>query len=263
VTNPDVNHWLDDRCAEAFWDQCQAVPYKELLRDTAALLDPKPGETWLDLGCGSGLLTREVWRASEGRVGRVVAVDCAAANAGAIDRLRARLEPAPRPGQVEFRCANFSNGLDGFETASADGIVSGLAISYAEHRDPATGRYTDRAYNRLLAEMARVLRPGGRLVVSVNVPQPDFWRIVWRSLRRSWRLSKPGRILRNTWRMQRYGRWLKREAGRGRFHFLPLPELLARLRAAGFGDCRYQLSYADQAYLVRAEKPAADVARVA
>jgi hypothetical protein len=52
-----------------------------------------------------------------------------------------------------------------------------------------------------------------------------------------------------------YGRWLKREARRGRFHYLPALEVTARLREAGFGriDCR--LSYAGQAFVFRARKP--------
>jgi ubiquinone/menaquinone biosynthesis C-methylase UbiE len=75
------NHWFDDRCARAFWDQRQALPYRELLRDTAAWLDPRPGEHWLDLGCGCGQLTAQLWQRSGGGLARVVAVDCAAASA--------------------------------------------------------------------------------------------------------------------------------------------------------------------------------------
>ena len=44
-----VNHWFDDRCAEAFWDQKQALPYQDLLRHTVAWLEPQPGEHWLDI----------------------------------------------------------------------------------------------------------------------------------------------------------------------------------------------------------------------
>ena len=31
-------------------------------RDVVALLDPKPGENILDLGCGTGLLTEEIFQ---------------------------------------------------------------------------------------------------------------------------------------------------------------------------------------------------------
>ena len=262
MTAADVNHWFDDRCARAFWDQRQALPYQELLRDTAAYLDPRPGERWLDLGCGGGQLTALLWALSEGKVGGVVSVDCAAANAEAIAKLAAKMRPAPRPGQIAFRVGDISQGLGDFETASFDGIVSGLAISYAESQD-ASGNYTDAAYNRLLAELFRVLKPGGRLVFSVNVPEPRFWRIFWKSLGRGFKVSHAGRTLVNAVRMQRYGRWLKREARRGRFHFFPAEEIVRRLGSAGFQGVAVRLSYAEQAYVVRAEKRAEAVAGAA
>jgi ubiquinone/menaquinone biosynthesis C-methylase UbiE len=251
-----TNRWFDEGCARAFWDQRQALPYQDLLRDTAAWLDPRPGQTWLDLGCGGGQLTALLWTLSAGQLGRIVAMDCAAVNAQPLARLQERLTPRPGPGQIVFRAADFSHGLPDLASNSFDGVVSGLAISYAESRDPVTGRYTDTAYNRLLAELFRVLKPEGRLVFSVNVPEPRFWRIFWRSLRRGLRISHAGRLLLNLWRMQRHGRWLKREARRGRFHFLPVSEVLGRLARVGFEAAEHRLSYAEQAYVFRVRKAA-------
>jgi SAM-dependent methyltransferase len=227
-----------------------------LLADTGRWLDPRPGERWLDLGCGGGQLTALLWRKSQGQLDQVVAVDCAAANAAAIAKLRSKLTPRPRDEQMPFRVGNLSDGLGDFADASFDGVVSGLAISYAESQDPATGQYTDAAYNRILAEIIRVLRPGGRLVFSVNVPEPRFWRILWKSLGRAGQVSKPGRALINGLKMQSYGHWLKREARRGRFHFFPFQEIHRRLQAAGFQGIRGRLSYAEQAYVVSAARAA-------
>ena len=56
--------------------------------------------------------------------------------------------------------------------------------------------------------------------------------------------------------MLRYGRWLKLEARAGRFHYLPAPEVTARLTAAGFHRVEHRLSYAGQAFVFRAQKPA-------
>jgi len=261
MRSSEANHWLDDACARAFWDQHKAIPYQELLRDTANFLSPKAGERWLDLGCGSGQLTSLLWKRSKGLVRHIVAFDCAAANALAISRLRTRLRPSAPHRQIEFVQGNFSEGLGIFPEAYFDGVVSGLALSYAESRDPVTGRFTDAAYNRCLAEVGRVLKPEGHFVFSVNVPQPRFWRIFWRSLRMAFQLSKPAKVLVNALRMQRYGRWLRHEAQRGRFHFFPLPEIVARLGKAGLEVTDNCLSYAGQAYVISARKQLAPSSR--
>ncbi len=250
---PDLNYWYDKRCARAYWSQGDLGPYRQLYRHTAAWLDPAAGEHWLDLGCGMGRLTRLLWEKSAGALGRSVSLDCAAANADAFDALRADLAVSPE--RLQFLHADFSPGLGSFADGSFDGAVSGLAIQYAQHWSAEAGAWTTEAYDHLLAEVFRVLRPGGRFVFSVNVPNPNWLWVGVRSIPDLFRARRPLKFVRNCLRMSRYGAWLKREAARGRFHYLGSATIQAKLLSAGFKGVEHRRSFAKQAYVFRARKP--------
>jgi SAM-dependent methyltransferase len=249
------NYWPDAKCAKAFWSQQEVRPYRRLLADTLDRAAPAAGDRWLDLGCGSGPLTAGLWERSGGTVAEVVGLDCAAVNEQAYARLRAALAPPPGD-RVRFLCHDFSRGLAPLADSSFDHAVSGLSITYAEHWSDAEGRWTDHAYDRILAEVFRVLRPGGRFVFSVNVPGPKWWKVGLLSAGDIFRTGRPLRFLKRGWRMMKYGRWLKQEARAGRFHYLPADAVAAKLAAAGFADIDHRLSYAGQAFVFRAVKPA-------
>ncbi len=249
-----VNHWSDARCAKAFWSQTELPVFRRLVSDTLDDAAPASGEHWLDLGCGGGTLTRGLWDRTRGTVGRVVGLDTAAANAGKYADFAAKVWAGDR---VEFRHGDFSHGLGGLPAESFDHAISGLSISYAEHFDPQTGRWTQQAYDRLLADVCRVLKPGGRFVFSVNVPDPSWWAVGLRSLAGAvWQSGRPVKFLKNAARMMRYGAWLKREARAGRFHYLPADVTADKLARAGFARVTHRLSYAGQAFVFRAEKGA-------
>lgn len=247
------NHWPDARCAKAFWSQQEARPYRRLLADTLDWCGPAAGERWLDLGCGGGPLSRGLWERSGGAIAEVVGLDCAAVNETAYANLRQTLTPPPGD-RVRFECLDFSGGLGHIPDGAFDHAVSGLSITYAESYDAAAGRWTTAAYDRILAEVYRVLRPGGRFVFSVNVPEPAWWRVAIGSVADVFRTGRPLRLLRRAKRMLKYGRWLKQEARVGRFHYLPAGEVVGKLRAAGFVSVDYRTSYAGQAFVFRAIK---------
>ncbi len=245
-----VNYWPDNRCAKAFWGQHNLPPYQQLLSDTTNRLSPKPGDRWLDLGCGRGMLTRAVWEQSHGQVREVIGLDIAPANADAYDKLQRALRPAPRPGQVRFIAADFSTGLKQFADNSIDGVVSGLALTYAESYCDKRRSWTSDAYDHVLAEVRRVLKPDGQFVFSVNVPEPAWGKVAWDSIRGTFDARRPHRYLLKAWRMYRYGGWLKREARRGRFHYLPLEIIRAKLLALGFDQVEGTLSFSEQAFII-------------
>jgi SAM-dependent methyltransferase len=121
---------------------------------TFALLGARPGQTVLDLGCGSGDDTRAL-AALVGEAGRAVGVDrCQDAIA------EARRRSGARAGSPEYRLGDaerldFADGT--FDGCRAERLLSCLA-------EPERG----------LAEMARVARPGARVVVS----EPDWTRLL-------------------------------------------------------------------------------------
>lgn len=259
----EKNYWHDDQCAKAFWDQKNGGPYQGLVRDTFTHVRTTPGESWLDLGCGSGQLTSTLWHLSGGQLKRIVAADCAAVNAEAIAEIRRSAQPVVADSQIQFQQVDFSHGLPQFKSAEFDGVISGLAISYAESQDPKTGKYNDHAYQQLLSEISRVLKPNGKFVFSVNVPEPGFWKVFFRSLRGGHRVAHARRVLVNAVRMQVYGHWLKKQARKGRFHFYPIEELTARLARAGLHVASHQISYVGQAYVVSSVKSTQSAIRAA
>lgn len=112
-----------------------------------AFSDLSPGEAVLDLGCGAGIdLLLAADRVGDG--GRVIGVDM---TDEMIARARANVEAAGRP-NVEVRKGLIED-LP-VEDSSIDVVISNCVINLSPDKP------------RVFAEIARVLRPGGRMRVS-------------------------------------------------------------------------------------------------
>jgi ubiquinone/menaquinone biosynthesis C-methylase UbiE len=121
---------------------------RELRFRTANLARVQPGEAVLDVGCGTGTLAMEVAR-RVGRAGRVAGVD-----PGTEQIARARAKAARRHVPIEFQIGVIEQLA--FPDQTFDVVFSTLMM----HHLPAPLK------RQGLAEIARVLKPGGRLVIA-------------------------------------------------------------------------------------------------
>ena len=122
---------------------------------TLARLVLRPGETLLDVGCGTGALLREAVREVPGL--RALGLDLSAAM---LRMARAARSPGSPEAPPALLVAADAAGLP-LHAESADAVVSVSSFHYWPDPDSA------------LAEIVRVLRPAGRLVITDWCA--DFW----------------------------------------------------------------------------------------
>jgi SAM-dependent methyltransferase len=116
---------------------------------TLALAGEVIGRRILDAGCGSGPL----FAALRDKGAILTGID---SSAGMLDCARQRLGP-----DADLRVADLTQPLP-FADASFDDVIASLVLHYFQDWGPT------------LAEMRRVLRTGGRLIVSVFHPTNDY-----------------------------------------------------------------------------------------
>ncbi len=164
----DADYFLSERCEgfDRFLDAHQLSPLKERELD---LLAPRAGERMLDAGCGRG----EVLLAAAGRGAGVAGIDYAEAAIAIASTTLADVDGAEvRRGDVTSLP---------WEDGSFD---VALFADVIEHLDAGQ-------VDAALAELHRVLRPGGRLLVHTS-PNLLFLRIGWPLARLGMRLARRG-----------------------------------------------------------------------
>lgn len=192
--------YLDTVSATGF-----AAAYK---RETFELLGVRPGGRYLDAGCGTGDDVLAMARLA-GPAGGAVGVDCDAALVAEAWR---RAAAAGVPG-AEFRLG------DAHRLEWADGAFDGARADRAvQHMDDPA---------RVMAELARVTRPGGRVVVG----EPDWETLVVDSPRRA---TTRAVVHHMTDRLVRHG-WIGRQLPRF-FRQAGLADVTARGGVMAFTD---------------------------
>jgi ubiquinone/menaquinone biosynthesis C-methylase UbiE len=131
------------------WDAMRTAFFSEAVRETAcAVAGIKPGQLAADIGAGSGFITEGLLQ----RGVRVIAVDQSQAMLSEMRRKFAGANLDLRLGEAE------SLPLD---SASVDAVFANMYLHHVEH--PALA----------ISEMARLLKPGGRLVIT-DLDEHDF-----------------------------------------------------------------------------------------
>ena len=127
-------------------EQYSGMPYAEMLRRVVEASQLAPGDRVLDVGAGTGTLTLLI--AHELKDGHVVGID---PTPEMLNRARERARAAGMADRIEFRQAA-AESLP-FADASFDAVVSSIAMHHTTVRQS-------------LREIARVLKPGGRLAIA-------------------------------------------------------------------------------------------------
>jgi 2-polyprenyl-3-methyl-5-hydroxy-6-metoxy-1,4-benzoquinol methylase len=133
-----ASNWSSGYASGGFGRRLQVI---RSLLETMVL----PGSNWLDAGCGTGLLTREICRMGA----QVTGVDASPKMISA-----AIAESSSESDSISFQEVKSIENVD-FPSNEFDGILCSSVVEYVD------------SPIEVFMEFSRVLRPGGKLLVSV------------------------------------------------------------------------------------------------
>ena len=139
----------------ASFNASQAANAPETLQALVELADPEPGERWLEAACGPGVVTR----ALAPRVQHVHGVD-----------LTPRMVELAREQAAHLPNVSFEVG-DATALSHPDGAFDGAVARFTIHHGALPQRLVD--------ELARVVKPGGAVVLADHVADDDPAAAAW------------------------------------------------------------------------------------
>lgn len=223
----------------AFYDTLnESPPYRRMVERHAALLKPAAGDVILDAGSGTANVTAVL--AVPGA--QVTGIDFCEP---ALERCRRKVPTAT------FRVADLTRTLP-FESGTFDKVACSLVLHYLV---PERQRFA-------VTELARVLKPGGQLALTVFATGFNTWKVYTETLRDRRKtdglVSTIGlgvRYLINTTRIFYYVWRIKRAEQSGDYQFATADELRAMLQAAGLTVHSVEPTMAGQCWTAFASAP--------
>jgi len=226
-------------------------PYRNLTKSVESFIEPKEKDIWLDVACGPAKMSEMIFRKSKGKIEKIIAIDII------LEPAKKRLENLKSQIPIELRYASITDPLP-FPDNFFDGIVANLCLPYVIDFEGKKGKD---ALEAILAEMFRILKPGGHLVWSTPKKNVHFqWNFlhsipdmlnIWEYIFRKdiSRILQGTRILGHALKIQ--------ENGKNRIYtFLPkedLEELL--LKKIGFINPSWKKTFSQQVLVNRVYKP--------
>lgn len=236
-----------ERYAEVYDVLLHLSPYQDMLNDALAALAVEPNQDVLDVGCGTGnfldFLTRQT------AVGRYLGIDNEPA-------MMAKAQEKTRG--VNYQQVNIDQPLP-FAQSTFDRVVS-TNVLYT---------VTDPVF--LLREMQRVLKPGGRIVITNPVPglndgwilkqhsgsdkPPEYWERIDKSMTEAERLIREAITDNDVAEQMIAVRRISHElAVNPVFHFFEEQDLCALVKDQGFTIINSARTYAGISALITAIK---------
>jgi ubiquinone/menaquinone biosynthesis C-methylase UbiE len=220
-------------------------PYKRLLEDLNNTLEIKEGEGILDAGCGPGFVIEKAIKENTGKRISVVGLDF---SRGMIKRARKRCKNFSN---VKLQVADLNKNLE-FPDNSFDKVVCSNTLYALENPQ------------RVISEFYRVLKPGAAVIIANPKPNAGEKELIREHLTA---LKKLTPIYKKIYHILTFvllipvnfvviiiNKIIIKKAKSREYHFIDKENLQRILQEVGFKNINISSCYADQNWLVRAEK---------